>query len=225
MSDKISLIIPCLNEEKGLAKTLPKVPKIIDQILVVDGNSQDKTREVAKSFGADVFIEKRKGYGQALISGFENASGNVFICLDGDSTYPVEDSEKMYKYFLENKVDFLVACRFPLKHKNSMSVRNFFGNLFLSSFTSLIFNYQVTDVCSGMLMMKKQTWEKMESKIKNKKWFFSCEIKIEALKDRKIKYDEYWVELTERAGETKAGNPWLSGIKVLLRIVGKRLYG
>lgn len=225
MTDKISLIIPCLNEEEGLAKTLPKVPKLINQILVVDGNSIDNTRGIAKNHGAEVLIERKKGYGQALVSGFEKSKGNILLCLDGDSTYPVEKAEEMYKYFLDNDIDFLVACRFPLKHKNSMSVRNFFGNLFLSSITSLLFNSQVTDVCSGMWMMKKQTWKRMEGKIKNKKWFFSCEIKIEALKDKKIKYDEYWIELTERAGETKAGNPWLSGVKVLLRIFAKRLYG
>ncbi len=221
--EKITLVIPCLNEQEGLKRLLPIIPKSIDQILIVDGDSSDKTVEVAKKFGADVIVEPKRGYGLALRTGFNAAKNNILLTFDGDGTYPVDQLESMYKYFLENKRDFLVACRFPLRHRDSMTVKNFFGNLLISSFTSILFNYQVNDVCSGMWIMTKKTWKSLEPKIHDNKWFFSNEIKIEALHDKSICYDEYPITLGVRSGQTKVGNVWLIGLKVLFLTFLKKI--
>ena len=219
---KITLVIPCLNEEKGLEKLLPTIPKIIDQVLIVDGNSQDNTAEVAKKYGAEVIVEPKRGYGLALRTGFNAAKNPILITLDGDGTYPIDQLEFMYNYFLDKDLDFLVACRFPLRDRRAMTVKNFFGNLLISSFTSLLFNYQVNDVCSGMWAMTKQSWNKLEPKINDNKWFFSNEIKIEAIKDAETAYDEFPIQLSVRAGQTKVGNVWLIGLRVLLQTFLKR---
>jgi hypothetical protein len=80
----------------------------------------------------------------------------------------------------------------------------------------------VTDVCSGMIMMKKKVWDKLEPRINDNKWFFSNEIKIEALKDTKITYGEFKIDLAERQGETKVGNVWIIGLEVLVKTYLKK---
>lgn len=218
---KITVVIPCLNEVAGLDFVLKKIPDIVDEVIVVDGDSTDNSVNIAKTYGAKVMIQKKKGYGLALRTGFNAAKNDIIIVLDGDGTYPVEAIPKLYKYFNAEKIDFLVACRFPLKHRDSMRARNFFGNLFISSITSLLFNFQATDICSGMWILTKKSWKILNPRVKDNKWFFSNEIKIEAIRGKNIIYDEYWIELRTRAGETKVGNVWLIGIKVLYQTVKK----
>ena len=88
---KISIIIPTLNEELGIGKVIDSIPKMKDtEIIVIDGNSKDKTREIAQSKGAHVIIEKRKGYGRAYKTGFQNAKGDIIVTLDADDTYPAD---------------------------------------------------------------------------------------------------------------------------------------
>lgn len=219
---KISLIIPCLNEETGLSQLLPLIPKFIDEVIIIDGDSKDNSVNIAKKYKAEVIIEKKKGYGLALRRGFYYAKNELLVTLDGDGTYPIYEIANMRKYFNANKLDLLVACRFPLKNKDAMKVKNFFGNLLISAFTSLIYGHQKTDVCSGMWMMSKTTWKLLSNKVKDDSWFFSNEIKIEAMKNKNIKYEEYWIELKKRSGETKVGNVWIIGLKVLLQTIYKR---
>src|SRR3989339_766064 len=68
---KISLIIPCFNEEDGIKYILKSVPSYIDEIVVVDNNSADNTAKVAGQYGARVVFEKQRGYGNAYLSVFK----------------------------------------------------------------------------------------------------------------------------------------------------------
>src|SRR6266545_2411936 len=86
----ITVIIPCLNEEQGIEKILRRMPVFVDEIIVVDNNSTDRTSDVAASLGAKVIREEVRGYGRSYKRGFACASGDVIITLDGDHSYPVD---------------------------------------------------------------------------------------------------------------------------------------
>ncbi|HCQ01078.1 MAG TPA: glycosyl transferase family 2, partial [Candidatus Latescibacteria bacterium] len=60
----ISLVIPCLNEEKGIHQVLSRIPPCIDTTIVVDNGSTDQTAAIASSLGAQVISETKKGYGR-----------------------------------------------------------------------------------------------------------------------------------------------------------------
>src|SRR4249919_2871302 len=93
----ISIIIPALNEEDGIEKTIRSIPKkrlselgYNLEIIIIDGNSTDLTRGIAGRMGTRVVLEKRKGYGRAFKTGFSEAKGEILITLDADGTYPAE---------------------------------------------------------------------------------------------------------------------------------------
>jgi len=90
---RVSVVIPALNEAKNLPYVLPRVPRWIDEILLVDGESTDGTREVARQVCPKITIVDQvgRGKGAALRTGFEMASGDIIVMLDADgSTDPAE---------------------------------------------------------------------------------------------------------------------------------------
>ena len=87
-SQRITVITPCLNEEQGIEQVLRRMPEFVDQVIVVDNGSTDRTPDVARSFGAEVIREPVRGYGRAYKRGFAAATGDIIITLDGDHSYP-----------------------------------------------------------------------------------------------------------------------------------------
>ena len=95
----VTVVIPTRNEEEAIVETIQSVPnngwcKELD-FLIIDGNSTDKTRELAESSGAKVYIEPRKGYGRAYKTGFAMAKGDVIVTMDADCTYPGEEFQHL----------------------------------------------------------------------------------------------------------------------------------
>ena len=84
----ISVVIPCFNEEEGIAHVLRGLPDYVDEAIVVDNNSTDGTAEVARELGARVIHESCKGYGSAYQAGLPAATGDIIATVDGDGTYP-----------------------------------------------------------------------------------------------------------------------------------------
>src|SRR5215469_7024423 len=124
----ITVIIPCLNEEQGIEQVLRAMPDFVDEIIVVDNGSTDRTSAVASSLGAKVIREDVRGYGRAYKRGFREATSDVIITLDGDHSYPVDALSYLIEAFLHLGVDFLNASRFPTRDPEAMSFRSKVGN-------------------------------------------------------------------------------------------------
>src|SRR5438309_8327324 len=146
----ITVIIPCLNEQQGIKKVLRAMPEFVDEVIVVDNNSTDRTSEVAASLGAKVIREDVRGYGRAYKRGFATATKDLIVTLDGDQSYPVDALSYLLEAFLHLEVDFLNASRFPVRDAKAMSFRSKFGNLVLALAMSLLFLRWVRDSQSGM---------------------------------------------------------------------------
>src|SRR5262245_14314981 len=111
----ISVVIPCYNEEDGVRAVIGEMPACVDEVVVVDNNSTDRTAEVARSLGARVVHETRKGYGAAYKAGIPAAASDVVVTLDGDGSYPAEAIAALVDELVDRRLDFLSASRFPLK--------------------------------------------------------------------------------------------------------------
>jgi glycosyltransferase involved in cell wall biosynthesis len=215
----ITVIIPCLNEEQGIEQVLRRLPDFVDQTIVVDNGSTDRTSDVAQSFGAEVIREEVRGYGRAYKKGFSRATGALIITLDGDHSYPADALSYLVEAFLHLEVDFLNASRFPVRDARAMSFKHKFGNFVLSAVMSLLFFRWVRDSQSGMWVFRRSILEHM--RLESDSMAFSEEIKIEALKHPQIRFEEISILYSSRLGEIKL-DPWRDGIYNLLFLIKKR---
>jgi len=216
---KITVISPCLNEEQGIEQVLRRMPAFVDEVIVVDNGSTDRTSEVARSFGAMVIREDVRGYGRSYKTGFRKATGDVIVTLDGDHSYPPDAISYLIEAFLHLEADFLNASRFPVRDRKAMSFKHKFGNLVLSLAMSLLFFRWVRDSQSGMWVFRRSILKEMS--LESDGMAFSEEIKIEALRNRKIRFTEINIQYSSRLGEIKL-NPWRDGFHNLFFLVRKR---
>ncbi len=227
---KVSIVLPTLNEEDGIGITIDSIKKDEFErrgwdleILVVDGNSTDRTREIAKEKGAKVIIEPRKGYGRAYKTGLKEASGDVIVTGDADGTYPFHKAHEYVELLLKENLDFITTNRFAELEKEAMSFKHFFGNFILSLTLCLLYGIRIKDSQSGMWIIKKDALEK----IKPLEEFhdgmpFSEEIKIEMFRSKKVKAKEIPSCLYQRKGEAKI-QTWGDGWQNLKYLFKKRL--
>ena len=216
---KITVIIPCLNEEQGIEKILRSMPEFVDETIVVDNNSIDRTAEIAQSLGATVIREEVRGYGRSYKRGFSHASGDLIITLDGDHSYPVDALSYLLEAFLHLNVDFLNASRFPVRDSSAMSLKHKLGNLVLSLAMSVLYLRWVRDSQSGMWVLRRSILKDM--RLESDGMAFSEEIKIEALKNSQIRFGEISILYSSRLGEIKL-NPWRDGMYNLAFLVRKQ---
>jgi glycosyltransferase involved in cell wall biosynthesis len=215
----ITVVIPCLNEEQGIEKVLRRMPEFVDEVIVVDNASTDRTAEVAEGYGARVIREDVRGYGRSYKKGFTMATGDVIVTLDGDHSYPPDAISYLLEAFLHLEADFLNASRFPVRDSHAMSFKHKFGNLVLSIAMSVLFFAWVRDSQSGMWVFRREILKDMI--LESDGMAFSEEIKIEALLHPTARFEEISIMYSSRLGEIKL-NPWRDGIQNLLFLCRKR---
>jgi len=227
---KVSIVIPAINEERGIGKTIDAVNKDYFkkhnwnlEILVVDGDSKDKTREIASSKGAQIILEKRKGYGQAYKTGLAQATGDIIVTGDADATYPFDSIHEYIQMLLDQNLDFITTDRFAALKHGSMSIKHRFGNLTLAWALRVLFLVNIRDSQSGMWIFKRDALKKIQSLEEfNDGMPFSEEIKIEMFTNKHVKAKEIPSTLYAREGQVKLES-FKDGIKNLKFLFKKRV--
>jgi dolichol-phosphate hexosyltransferase len=216
---RITVVIPCLNEEVAIGHVLDGLPPFVDEVIVVDNNSTDRTAEVARSRGALVVTELNRGYGRAYKKGFSAATGDIVITLDGDHSYPMDALSYLIEAFLHCRVGFLSGSRFPTVNPDAMSLKHRIGNRILSITMSILFLRWVSDSQSGMWVFRRDVLSKMN--LISDGLAFSEEIKIEAIRNREIGFREMFINYSQRLGEKKL-EPWKDGLRNITFLIRKR---
>jgi glycosyltransferase involved in cell wall biosynthesis len=215
----ISVVIPCYNEEEGIARVIIALPGSIDEIVVIDNNSTDRTAEVARRLGARVVFEPRKGYGAAYKAGLPAVTGDITVTMDGDGTYPMEQIEECIDYLLGTGLDFVSASRFPLKDPSAMNFSNKVGNSLLTLASLVLFMKGIKDSQSGMWIFRSSIYPLLKPRSDGMP--FSEEIKIAAIRHPEVKFGEYHVNYHPRIGEVKL-EKWRDGFRNLAYLVQLR---
>ncbi len=147
----VSVVIPTLNEARNLPHVLPNIPEWIHEILIVDGLSTDNTIEVATSLRQDVrvVIQRGRGKGAALRSGFEAATGEIIVMMDADgSTDPAEIPA--FVGALLAGADFAKGSRYLQGGGSSdFSMHRRLGNLGFTWASRRLFGGNYSDLCYG----------------------------------------------------------------------------
>lgn len=217
---RITVVIPCLNEEEGIRQVLEDLPQFVDERIVVDNDSTDRTAEVARALGAIVVTELQRGYGRAYKKGFACATGDIIVTLDGDHSYPSDALSYLIEAFLHGNVGFLSGSRFPTLTRESMTLKHRFGNRVQSVLMSLLFLRWVNDSQSGMWVFRRDALDVMN--LTSDGMAFSEEIKIEAIRNKTVGFREMFINYSQRVGEIKL-QPWRDGIRNVLFLFKKRL--
>ncbi len=214
----ISLIIPCRNEEDALKSVLSQLPKLVDEVIVVDNLSTDQTVKVARSFNAKVLTETRNengiGYGYAIANGINQSTGDIIACLDGDGSYPVAEIPNILKHLIKNKLDFISCSRSSIKDKKSRSLIRKSGVNILNFFIWILYGYKIKDSLSGMWIFKKNLVDDLN--LFEGGWNFSEEIKLSAISSSKIKFAEYAISYHDRIFNQSKLNIFQAGFNYFL---------
>jgi len=227
---KISIILPTLNEEQGIGQTIDDIQMDYFkkkgweiEIVIVDGNSSDKTRAIAEKKGAKSIIEKRKGYGRAYKTGMSKLTGDIIVTGDADATYPFDHIHTYIQQLIDEDLDFITTDRFAQLHHGSMSVKHYFGNMILAYTLKILFFVNIRDSQSGMWIFKKGSLKHIQPlELFNDGMPFSEEIKIEMFTNKHIKAKEIPSLLRERAGDVKIQS-FTDGWKNLKFLFKKRI--
>ncbi len=218
----VSVVIPCFNEEHGIAAVLKSMPEYVDQVVVVDNNSTDDTGRIAKQLGAEVVFETRKGYGNAYKAGFPLATCDIVATADGDGTYPTHSIGPIIDFMLKRNLDFVSASRFPLRNPKAMRFRNVLGNKILTYTTRVLWLRWIADSQSGMWVMRRGIFNQINPQ--NSGMPFSEEIKLEVIDTAGLRFGEYHIDYHERIGETKLF-AWKDGVENLVYLFERRFRG
>ncbi len=223
----ISIVIPALNEESGIGKTIASIPRhqlesdgYRVQVLVVDNGSTDNTYGVATAAGAEVVREPRRGYGRAYKTGFAAASGAIIATSDADGTYPVEDIPKFVGLLDSEQLDFITTNRFGFMDKDAMHPLNKIGNRSLSLLLRVLYQVPLEDSQSGFWVFRKSILDKL--KLKSDGMPFSEELKVEACYFGRCRWKEFPIRYRVRQGRTKL-RVWRDGVQNLSYLTRKRL--
>jgi glycosyltransferase involved in cell wall biosynthesis len=223
---KLSIVIPTLNEGLSIGKVLDSLHEVLKdidhEILIVDGLSTDKTREIARGKGAKVIMEKRKGYGRAYKTGFKAAKGEIIATMDGDLTYPDEVIPELIDRLEREKLDFITCDRLSHLDKKVMSKKHRLGNWVLTKTGNVLFRIKLRDNQSGMWIFWRSILKKFT--LTSDGMGYSEEIKIEAFKHKDVKAIEVSVPYRIRVGDVKL-DTWGDGWNNLKFLFRKRFRG
>ncbi len=236
-----SLVVPTLNEAESIGHVLRQFRTAAEaadrtlfsrdpvewEMIVVDGNSTDGTAELARAEGARVLQEARPGYGQAYLTGFSEARGDVIATLDGDATYPADLVPTFVRKLMDDRLDFITCDRMAYLDRRAMTTEHRIGNWVLNLALQLAYRRflrevpgeTLNDSQSGMWIFRREILERL--KLTQPGMAFSEEIKLEALL-RGFRVEEVPIHYAERWGAPKLSS-WRDGSKNLLFLLTKRL--
>ena len=147
---RVALIIPTLNEEEAIGVVLAAVPRdMVDQVIVADSGSADRTVEQARAGGARIVTETRRGYGRACRAGAEAAGDcDILMFLDGDGSDRPELIPALLAPIVEGGYDFVIGSRTRgRRERGSMSAHQVFAGYAAGLALRLLYGVRYTDMC------------------------------------------------------------------------------
>ncbi|OGE36524.1 hypothetical protein A3E45_01225 [Candidatus Daviesbacteria bacterium RIFCSPHIGHO2_12_FULL_43_11] len=221
---RIFAVIAAFNEEKTIAAVLSDLEKYVDEIIVVDDGSSDKTSTLVK--GAKVTLLRHLsnlGQGAALQTGFEYAKkqrANIVITYDADGQFKASDISKLVKPILQKKADIVLGSRF-LGHAVNISLTRLITLKLGIIFTFIFSGLKLTDTYNGLRAFNNKALHKIN--ITQNRLAHASEI-LDQIKAKKLKYIEIPVTVIYTDYSKQKGEKNLNALKVFVDLVTRKLY-
>lgn len=144
---RIAVIIPALDEEAAIGGVVRAVPRdLVQEIIVVDNGSRDRTAEVAEAAGARVVREPMRGYGAACLAGIRAAKkADILVFLDGDGSDDPRELPEVLQPIIENRADLVIGAR-TFCEEGALTPQQRFGNRLVLSLVRLLYGLKLTDL-------------------------------------------------------------------------------
>jgi len=211
----LTIVIPTLNEEEAIGKVIDEILEQgfePNQILVVDGHSVDRTVEIARSKGVRVVYQKGRGKADAIRTAVEHVNTHYMLVMDGDYTYPAKHILELLEKIHFEGHDEVIGAR--VRGRENIPFVNRFGNRVLTAFFNLLFGTRLTDVLSGMYILRTESVRTALFESKG----FSIESEIAAhIVSSGGSIAEHPIEYRRRLGEKKL-KVW-DGVKIAVDMV------
>lgn len=182
---ELSIVIPCLNEEKTLPIVIKKAQSSLDrlkvdgEIIISDNGSLDNSIEIASKLGVRIVRCAKKGYGNALRCGFENANGKFLIMGDADDSYDFEKIDVFLKYLQEgNEIVIGTRLRGEIEKGAMPFLHRYFGTPVLTFIINRLFGTKISDCNCGMRGLTAEAFKKL--KLESSGMEFASEMLIKA---------------------------------------------
>ncbi len=186
---EVSVVIPSRNEKETIKACIERLKKVfsdyhIDGEIIVADNSTDKTPEIAEALGVKVVTPDKLGYGYAYLYGFSHASGEYLVMGDADNTYDFGAVPRLLEPLQKAEADFIIGSRFKGRIENGAmpKLHQYIGNPAITWLFNRIFGAKLSDACSGMFALTRQTWDKIE--VRAESWDFNQEMLLSVLKNK-----------------------------------------
>jgi len=224
--EKITILIPCHNEEQGIAKVMDNIPHntlarhgFESKVMVIDNNSSDRTREIAESKGAHVIFEHAKGKGNAMRKAFNSIDNDTayVVMLDGDNTYDPREMLRLIEPITSGFCDVVVGSRLGGKViKNAFKSQNRVANCIYTFLVRSFYGAKITDVLSGYFAWRKDVIIEMRDYLESEGFGIEMEMISKLVK---LDYSIYSVPITYniREGDTKV-EPIRDGLEILVTL-------
>jgi len=203
---RLSVVIPCLNEADTIGMCVERAFRMLEanaiagEVIVVDNGSLDGSAELARSAGARVLLERRRGYGSAYMAGFEVACGEYVLMADGDLTYDFDEAPRFLAE-LEAGADVVIGNRMNNIHPGAMPWHHrYIGNPLLSGFLNLLFRTGVDDAHCGMRALRRDALARLDLRTSGME--FASEMVIRAAKER-LRVRQLEIDYYPRGGDSK----------------------
>jgi len=220
---RVSVVICAFNEEKNLPHVLPKIPGWVDEVLLVDGRSTDRTVEVAERLRPDIRVlyQPDRGKGDALRHGIKHASGDIIVMLDADGATDPKEMPKFIGPLLKG-YDFAKGSRFTLSLPVNKASHRIFGNLLIAAVFNILYGSRYTDLCSGYNAFWKKALGRIDldpSDCFEDEPLLIARVKRVGLRIAEVGHRD----LGRIYGEGKAPS-WRQGLKAIKTIVRERIF-
>lgn len=181
----VTVVIPTLNEEENIVEVIQELNQIgCRKILIIDGNSRDRTVEFAKEFGVDVILQNGRGKGDALRQAFghDGLDGDVVVMMDADGSMNPKEI-LLFIETLDSGVDLVKGSRFlRYGYSEDMSLIRRIGNRFFVSLVNRFWSADYTDLCYGFAAFRKDAIKKLCPYLKSTNFEIETEVFIKAKK-------------------------------------------